>query len=258
MNKRKVLLLLLVLFTGAVALLSLQWRSNSQINKISVLGNTSIGRDEILSIARLKDTIVEPNEVNVETIQDRIAKHPEIKKVFVHIDQPSELVIEVIERRPVAILHGENEIRLVDEELETFPFKNADKMYDLPVISGVRFENKPGNIKKYNTDDMRLALFLILNAYKQSRSTYNNISEVSLSDTSKLIVYLSEDSCPFYFPRKFNGNISNKDYQDLIINRLVVFENYLKQHLDSHAENKINYVDLRYSNQVVVNSNIKK
>ncbi len=255
MKVKNVILVLIILSVIIIVFQSVNWRSGNTMEKITITGNYTIPKEEILEAARLRDTVMSYEEINIDNIQDRISKHPEIKKVYVSMELPSELKIEIIERRPVAILNGENEIKLIDDELEIFPFKNASKMYDLPVISGVRIENTPNPVKKYNKDDLRLAVFIILNAYKESKAAYNNISEVNLSDTSKSVVYLSEDSSPFYFPRKYRESISNKEYQTLLINKLVLFENYLKQKLDSHLKKQVNYVDLRFDNEVIINSN---
>lgn len=254
MNLKKVILIVIVLSVILLAFQSVKWRSGSNLEKITITGNYTISNEEILEAARLRDTLISSDEINIDNIQDRISKHPEIKKVYVSKEIPSELKIEIIERRPVAILNGENEIKLIDDELEIFPFKNTSKMYDLPVISGVRIENTPNPQKKYNKEDLRLAVFIILNAYKESKAAYNNISEVNLSDTGKTIIYMSEDSSPFYFPRKYRESISNGEYQKLLVNKLVLFENYLKQKLDNHLKKQVRYVDLRFENEVIINS----
>lgn len=253
MSARKFSLVIIVLFVIAAAILSLKWRSDNIFEKINIEGNYTVTKEEILNIAKLNDTLINTDEINIDVIQDRISRHPEIKKVFVSKRLPFELKIDIIERRPVAILNGENETKLIDEELEVFPFKNFTKLYDLPVVSGVRLENNPGKISRYNKEELRLALFIILNAYKESRTVYNNISEVNLSDTDKIVIYLSEDSSPFYFPRKYLESVSNPEYQNLILNKLKVFEYYIKQQLDNHFKKNVSYVDLRYTNQVVVN-----
>lgn len=253
MSGKKTILLLIILFIAASALLSLKWRSNTDIDKITVSGNHTISREEILSAARLNDSAFNTGEINIDIIQDRIQKHPEVKKVFVSRELPSELKIEIIEKRPLAILNSESEMKLVDDELDVFPYKNSSKLYDLPVISGVRFESSPDPKKRYNREDLRLGLFLIINSFRESRAMYNNISEINLSDTEKVIVYLTEDSCPFYFPRERNASISNPDYQQMLLNKLEVFESYIRQSLDNHLKESTNYVDLRFSNQVIVN-----
>ena len=255
MNSKKIILMLIVLFIIAIAFLSLKWRSGGMLDKITISGNYTISREEILNAARLKDSLISIDEIDIALIQSRISKHSEVKKVYVSKELPSELKIEIVERRPVAILNGENEIKLIDNELEIFPFKNSSKMYDLPVISGIRIESNPNPMKKYKNEDLRLALFIILNAFRESKAAYNNISEVNLSDTSKVVVYLSEDSSPFYFPRNYKVSISDKDYQNLLLNKIALFESYLKQSLDNHLKKQVNYVDLRYRNEVIVNSN---
>ena len=255
MSVKKIILMLIVLFVAASALMSIKWRSENVYEKITVSGNYTITREEILNSARLKDTVLNSSEVNLSVIQDRIMKHPEVKKVFVSEELPSELKIEIVERRPVAILNGENEMKLIDDDLENFAFKNFNKLYDLPVISGVRIENTPNPKNKYNKNDLRLALFIILNSYKESKSMYNNISEISLSDSNKIIVYMSEDSSPFYFPRDKKASIADPEYQNLLLNKLRIFDSYIKQSMDNHLKKNINYVDLRYTNQIVVNSN---
>lgn len=255
MSVKKIILIVIIIFIAAAALMSIKWRSGSKFEKITITGNYTITSEDILNVSRLNDTLLNANEVNIDIIQDRISKHPEIKKVYVSRNLPSEIKIEIIERRPVAILNGENEMKLIDDELEVFPFKNFIKLYDLPVISGVRVENNPNHKNRYNKDDLRLGLFLILNSYKESKTLYNNISEVNLNDSSKIIIYLSEDSSPFYLPRNINANVSNPEYQALLINKLRVFDCYVRQSLNTHLKKSVNYVDLRYTNQVVVNSN---
>ncbi len=255
MSIKKIILVIIVLFVIISAFMSLKWRNINIIDKVTVSGNYTVTRDEILSAARIKDTIKGEEETDIDKIQDRIMKHPELKKVFVSKVPPSELKIEVIEKRPLAILSGDNEMKLIDDELDVFPFKNSNKLYDLPVISGVRIESSPNQKNRYNKEDLRLGLFIIINAYKESKAMYNNISEINLSDSGKVIIYLSEDSSPFYFPRNNSAKISDTEYQNLLKNKLRVFDSYIRQSLDNHLKKQINYVDLRYSNQILVNSN---
>lgn len=255
MNIKKAILIIIFTSLGALAVLSLSWRSESFINVISVSGNYSISREEILNYAHLKDTLFNPDDTGIDLIQDRISKHPEIKSVYVSLIRPSELKIEIVEKRPVAILNGESEMYLIDDGLDVFPFRNYSKLYDLPVISGVRVDKNPKSKNKFNTEDLRTALFIILNSYKDSKAMYNNISEIKLSDTNKIIIYLTEDSTPFYFPRYKDIKIADKDYQKELLNKLIIFKNYLNQSLAEQLKENVNYIDLRFKNQIIVNSN---
>jgi len=254
-NIKKAILVIIFTALGTLAVLSLSWRSENPVEVISVSGNYTISREEILNYAHLNDTLINPESIGIDLIQDRISKHPEIKSVYVSLVQPSELKIEVVEKRPVAILNGESEMYLIDDGLDVFPFRNYSKLYDLPVISGVRIDMNPKSKNKFNTEDLRTALFIILNSYKDSKAMYNNISEIKLSDTNKLIIYLTEDSTPFYFPRYSDKKIADKSYQKELMDKLKIFKNYLNQSLADQLKEKVNYIDLRFKNQIIVNSN---
>jgi cell division protein FtsQ len=251
-RKYLILILPLLIFTGAYY--AFKWRDNDTVEKIFVEGNITIEREEILKIARLTDTVMNAGDVNIDLIQDRVLKHPEVKKVFVSRELPTDLKIQIVERKPVAIINSGHELLLVDDELEIFPFKNMKKIFDLPLISGIRTEIKP-NVDKFNKDDLRLALYIIINSYKKSKFLYNNISEVNLSKTDRIILYLSEDSSPVYLPRRNDVTIADKSYQNLIDEKLDVLTGYVNTNLEEHVNSRVNYVDLRFSNHVVVNSN---
>ena len=254
MNSRFYILLIIVILIFVSLLLSINWRGKESVEKITVTGNYSITRDELLYAARLNDSLISSEEINIDIIEDRISRHPEVKKVFVSRENPQELKIEIIEKRPVAILNGENEVKLVDDEPDVFPLKVSQKIYDLPVISGERIDNKLNPKDRYNKEDLRLALYIILNAYKESKFLYNNISEINLSDPEKVIIYLSEDSSPVYLPRDINQSISNAGYRNKINDKMNLFDSYVRSSADDHVKENIQYVDLRFSNQIIVNS----
>lgn len=246
------LLVLIVLVVVSSVVLANKWKADSRYDKITVKGNVSVSKEEILDIARLKDTVAFDDELNLKIIQDRILRHPEIKKAFVSKQPPDELVIEVIEKRPLAIVNLENEVRLIDEELELFTYKNIKKIFDLPVISGLKISPAEAQSSKLKSEEIRTAMFIIMNTYKKNKVLYNNISEISFAEPSAIVIYTNDVPFPCYLPRE-NESIANKEYQKTILNRLTYLNNYLSQIYPDNKDKKINYVDLRYSNQIVVN-----
>ena len=255
MNKLKIFFLLLFVIAIVVSALVLanNWRSNINFNKITITGNYTISREEILNSAHLKeDTVINIEELNIGMIQDRISKHPEIKRVFVSKEPPAELKIEILEKRPVAIINSGNELLLIDEELEIFSFKNYDKIYDLPIINGINIPNiqRPGLGASEN--DLRLALFIILESYKRGKYLYSYVSQINFSDSSKVKIHSNEKSIPFYLPKYPDKNITDINYQNEIKNKLVVLECFLEQIYAKNISQDLQYVDLRFSNQVVV------
>lgn len=253
--KFKILSLLVVAAIVVISsvVLANKWRSDTRYEKITITGNNTIDREDILAIARLKDSLGTMDDLNLKIIQDRIAKHPEIKKVFVSKEPPAELKIEIVEKRPVAILNSGNKIMLIDNELEIFSYKNSDKLTDLPVISGVRSNPMKLNEEAFDKSQLRIAVFLLINAEKKSKMLFNNISEINFSQTDCITLYSNDNSIPFLFPYYSDTDIANKEYQKELLNKLNVFNALLKQKGNELDKDKIRFIDLRFSNQAVVN-----
>ena len=251
--KFSVLIIFVIAIIVSALVFANSWRSNVYFDKITVSGNLTLSKEDILNVAHLKeDSVINIEELNIDIIQDRIAKHPEVKKVFVSKEPPAELKIDITERKPVAIINFGNELKLVDKELEIFSFTNFEKIFDLPVINGLNIANntKPGISTREN--DIRLALFIILESHKIGKYLYSQISEINLSDSNKIIVYSNENSVPFYFPRYEDKNIYDTEYQNEISNKLVLLKSFLEQVHVRNVKKDLEYVDLRFSNQVVV------
>ncbi len=246
MSKRKIILFIsissLVIFL--FILFANNWRNKTFINKITIKGNITISEEEILNAAGIKaDSVLNLEELNISFIRDRVAKHPEIKKVIVNKEPPSELIIEITEKKPLAIIIKNNELNLIDDELEVFSFKNYEKVYDLPVISGLKAENN-----EHYKSDLKMALSLLKAAYSKGRYLQNMISEINMKDSNKVILKSNEKSISFYFPRV------EKDAVTLYKQKLGLFKKFMEEEiLKKNAD--CQYVDLRYSNQIIAKFN---
>ena len=159
------LFFLIILIVVSSVVLANKWKADSKYDKITIKGNVSVTRDEILDIARLRDTVAFDDELNLKIIQDRILRHPDIKKAFVSKQPPNELVIEVIEKRPLAIVSLDNEVKLIYEELVLFTYKNIKKIFDLPVISGLKLTLAEVQSSKLKSEEIRIAMFMICLLY---------------------------------------------------------------------------------------------
>jgi cell division septal protein FtsQ len=258
LSKRKIILVLFILLAviAVIIIYANRWRTNVIYDKITVRGNFTLTKEEILQAASIKqDSIINIEELNLVFIQDRISKHPEIKRAFVSKNPPNELVIDIIEKRPLAIVNLGNQLNLVDEECEMFPFKNYEKLFDLPVITGIKQVSSQQIEDKYYMNDLRTAVYITMNAFIKSKFLYNQISEINIADTGKIILYTNDKSVPVFFPRNTEKNISDLNYQKEILSKLVVLKNFFEKSFASLKEKKLDYVDLRFDNQVVVKTN---
>ena len=165
--KFSVLIIFVIAIIVSALVFANSWRSNVYFDKITISGNITLSKEDILNVAHLKeDSVINIEELNIDIIQDRISKHPEIKKVFVSKEPPAELRIDITERRPVAIINFGNELKLVDKELEIFSFKNFEKIFDLPVINGLDIANDTKTGVRAWENEIRLALFMIIESHK--------------------------------------------------------------------------------------------
>lgn len=244
MSSRKIILLValsLIAVSGLIYFAN-NWSNKRFADRITVKGNTTISEEEILKAAGIKrDSVVNLDDINYLFLRDRILKHPEVKKVVVSKESPSELIIEITEKTPVAVVVKNSELFLIDDEYEIFSFKNFEKVYDLPVINGLKQENDP-EYKK----DLVSALNLIKAAYSKGKSLQNLISEVNVSDSERLVINTNDHSTMFYFPRSEPG--SNE--KDMFNEKLNLFKKFFDEEI-MRKNQKFEYVDLRFSNQII-------
>ncbi|MCE1166134.1 MAG: cell division protein FtsQ/DivIB, partial [Bacteroidetes bacterium] len=165
-------------------------------------------------------------------------------RVVVSKEPPSELVIDIVEKKPIAVLVKNTELNLIDEDREIFSIMNFEKVFDLPVINGVN-ENSPN----YRSD-IDIAVNFIKSAYAKGKYIQNQISEINMSDTAKLTVYSNDRPTVFYFPKVKNESEANEVYRA----KLGVFKKFID---DEIIRNNLRceYVDLRFSNQIIAKLN---
>lgn len=245
MRKGKIIILIasLSVVTIFIIILANNWRNKTIISKITVKGNITISEGEILTAAGLKaDSTINLEELNEVFIRDRVAKHPEIKKVVVSKEPPSELIIEVIEKKPIAIILKNNEIFLIDEEQEIFPIKNYEKAFDLPIINGL-IHNEQKNYTEIN-----LAIKFLKVVYKEGKYLQNLISEINMKDSLMIIVKTNDKVIPFYFPRIEN------DVNEVYKHKLTLFKMFMDEEI-ALKKMDCEYVDMRFSNQIIAKIN---
>ncbi len=230
---------------GILIIVANNWRNKTFVNKITIKGNLTISESEILTAAGLAaDSLINLDELNLAFIRDRIAKHPEIKRVFVSKEPPSELIIEVSEKKPIAVLVKNTELNLIDDDREVFSIRNFEKVFDLPVINGL------DESRKDYKSDLDIAVNFIKSAYAKGKYIQNQISEINMSDSTRLIVFSNDRPTVFYFPKISRESESAEIYSA----KLGVFKKFIDDEIIKKNLN-CEYVDLRFSNQIIAKLN---
>ena len=230
---------------GILIIVANNWRNKTFVNKITIKGNLTISESEILTAAGLAaDSLINLDELNLAFIRDRIAKHPEIKRVVVSKEPPSELIIEVSEKKPIAVLVKNTELNLIDDDREVFSIRNFEKVFDLPVINGL------DESRKDYKSDLDIAVNFIKSAYAKGKYIQNQISEINMSDSTRLIVFSNDRPTVFYFPKISRESESAEIYSA----KLGVFKKFIDDEIIKKNLN-CEYVDLRFSNQIIAKLN---
>lgn len=232
-----------------------KWRSQDIYRYVSISGNYTISDDEILKLSGLSKNIeLSPEQINENDIINRLKVHGDIKKVIVTKVPPEELSVQIIEKNPIAIINYGNSLKLIDEELELYPFDGKGKMFDLPLINGISESgsNKNNFSNKKGGSDLKSAVYILISINRISKYLNSCISEINVSDKDKLILYASEKGFPIYLPRYSDKLYENKIEQSDLELRIKTLKQFFENIFPSERTKNISEMDLTYSNQLII------
>lgn len=147
-----------------------------EIREISVRGLKELTEKDILALAnvQLRSNIL---AVNTEEVTGRIAANAWVKNIYVGRELPDRLVLEVRERKPVALVKQTGNFYLMDSDGFVFKKLSKNDDVDLAIISGVDVQSKTQ--PRLVTDALKLLSTLSDSGKHESLGT---ISEVHISD----------------------------------------------------------------------------
>ena len=177
-------------------------------------------------------------EINLYEISTLIESHPYVKYARVSRHYPSEIKIEIIERKPIAIVNIDPMIFL-DENGFVLPVEGIQTNYNLPVMNN--FNSEP---QLYPLGELALsvkvkeAIALISKIKTNYSDLYKNLSELKITSSNEIELILSDLPTHIYLG---NEKISSR------IRTLKEFESKLKPNKMSD----FSYLDMRYDNQII-------
>jgi cell division protein FtsQ len=205
---------------------------------IRTAGNDIVTSEEIIRLAAIpKDSKL--FDVDLYAAQKRVRDNTFMREVEVTRDVPDGITIEVVERLPIAALAAGGML-YVDDSGMVLPGVRSDRVFDLPMITGTLSDadRVPGT--RLQSGGAREALHVILMAQRISDEFYHRISEVHIRPDQQLLLYTSEFAVPVVLGRE---NTAEK---------LVKFEGFWKDIVSHRGAQDLQYVDLRFTDQVVV------
>ena len=130
-------------------------------------------------------------EVSTEDARNRLLQHPWVKEASVVRRLPNRVRIELVERKPVALV-ALDQLYLVSEEGAVFKRLGVDDPADLPVITGIASE------QFYDDFDYRTAVLLrsmaLLQDYEGAGlSELEPVSEIHFEGTTGIELFVGND-----------------------------------------------------------------
>lgn len=229
--------LLAAAFAGAAVGANV-WKGGLKVGGVRVEGTRVLAEEEILRLAGVKGG-EDLFAVDLFAVRDRVRANMYVQEVSVKRDVPDRIVIRVTERTPAALLAGEPALYL-DREGIVLPPARSRSLFDLPVISGAGAGARlaPGSPARHPA--VAEALDILATAERIGDDAYRRISEVRLDGERDIILYTAESGVPVVFGR---GDVAVK---------LAKFEAFWREVVRPVGAFALEYVDLRYRDQVVV------
>jgi cell division protein FtsQ len=220
------------------------WKSDLKVKRVTIEGNRIVETAELTQLIKVpKNTQLQ--EIDLMAVRRDIMSHHFIKDAVVERDLPATLKVTVKERVPLAIINS-TEILYLDEDGVVLPHSISKQLFDLPVLTGMPdgLALAPGAILK--NADIQEALKILACTKLVNKELYHLISEVRLRNGGDIVLYASEWGVPIIFGQ---GEIPSK---------LVRLEAFWNDIVRERGSENLQYVDLRFDDQVVVRWNKKQ
>lgn len=227
-----------ILLACALGYLIVIRSSYFNLNKVDVYGNHRLSKEEVIEAARL-ETGMNLLSIDLESITERLLRHPWIRSGSIYRRLPGQLVLEVEERTPRGILASDR-LYYIDEKGLVFTRVLPGDPIDLPLFTGIQSDSMrlhPGEIQDSLRSGLKLTELIDrvdfgLHYADVREININSEEGLTLKMKSGQIVILGHDDFEsrllrFDRLRKFltdrgqwrNAHIINLDFEDRAIVR---------------------------------------
>jgi cell division protein FtsQ len=205
---------------------------------IEITGNEILNREKVIELCNISETTEKVENINIDEIASSLMESAFIKGVSITRRLPRTLNITIEERKPVAFIYGKG-LNLIDSEGYLIPIPNVNISWDLPLISGI--EERLGNLGEQTISDQAQMATSLLNHLRMNDIILTGlISEISFSNDKFLEIIL------------IKGGAKIKINRDNYAKELYILQNYVTNYLNWSDLTKIDYIDLRFQDQLIV------
>ena len=189
-------------------------------------------------------TINNPNQISLLDIQTVLEEHPYIKAARISHQYPGIILIELVEREPIAILNREPMVML-DSDGVVLPDIGNLIDFSIPILNNYNPapELYPIGYRALSVKVMESIYWLNL-LRSNYHELYNNLSEMTMENGNEIILILAD------YPTRVELGDSNSWSKIEILKKF-------QQNIEGEKQlSDFTYLDMRYKNQVIAKERI--
>ncbi|MBW2060182.1 MAG: FtsQ-type POTRA domain-containing protein [Deltaproteobacteria bacterium] len=214
-----------------------------QVKKVILKDLNQVSQKEVLDLTGL-DKPVNILALKLRNMAENLRSHPWISDVNLARKMPDTIIIEVEERRPMALIRL-GELYYLDRSGTPFQKVNPEDKIVLPIIAGfsrMDFVKRPESVHQELQDVFQ---FLVVVGERNDRFRLENIAEISFDSVRGLTLFTREP--------KLEVRVGFGDYQ-IKFRRLGRVLAYLK--IRGHEQGLV-YVNLECGPRVIIRRTVK-
>ncbi len=224
---------LILLGLGIAALLN-DVTGRPQIHSVKIKGNRYLSAETYKKFANLQDKKALEN-IELQTIMDRLNKHPYVKFVDVYFSGKNTCTAIVHEKSFTSILLYNNRQFLLDDNLSIEPLLPFTNNIDLPVIENLKTKEKRITSKN---KDLLTAKKILYSVKLLNGDLFSEISEIDMAHGGDIIVRFTDYDFQLILGR--GNEVRKMVYFNAVYNRM-------RKINDTRI---IDYIDLRFEEQI--------
>lgn len=234
------LVFIYLIYYGATRISDVASQRKDQYKRtdIEIIGNRLISTSKILNLCGFNKKTDKAIEINIDSLASKLMSLRYSKGISITRRPPRLLNITVEEYQPVAFIYGKG-LNLIDGDGTLIPVPRTSLLWDLPVISGVK-ESLGILGKQTKAAEAYLALEIVRYLDDENPLLGGLVSEINMSDNKAIEIFLVKGGTKI--------RVSRESYYK----ELYVLKNYIANYLDWKQMTKIEYIDLRFKNQLIV------
>jgi len=200
-----------------------------QIKNIDISGNDFIETKSILNSIQILVDNKNLFNTEVQKIKNILNRNKFIDNVKIYSLVPSTIKINIIEKKPIALINNNNKSYFIDDN---------SNIIEADIKSINYFVNTPIITSNNNNINNNLSKKIVMSIYKHNQEIYNQLNELIYEDSFISLIFNNHTKV------KINKNNYTKD--------LIKFYSFINQIVNTENISIYEYIDLSISNQIIV------